>query len=203
MVYNVAVSGLTALPKQFYQALAPQKANTTPYRLLLPLRAYRSEKVTDFCVSRIFALVTSTVLDVRSAVEASEISTLVRTPFSGDVLSVLTCANQAPILFLVRKSPSNWRVSRPSTLNLNMKLAYTSLWLVESESRSFVGSEPSVITMPWCLTSSDPAWRISSTSATASFPSRQYSYSLISSSPVSSTFMQNHSSIVTSSPTTS
>lgn len=33
MVYNVAVSGLAALPKQLFQALAPQKAHTNPYRL--------------------------------------------------------------------------------------------------------------------------------------------------------------------------
>lgn len=28
MVYNVAASGLATLPRQFFQALAPQKANT-------------------------------------------------------------------------------------------------------------------------------------------------------------------------------
>lgn len=41
MVYNVAVSGLASLPKQFLQAFAPQKANTTPYRLSYCLTSFQ------------------------------------------------------------------------------------------------------------------------------------------------------------------
>lgn len=48
MVYIVAVSEFAALPKQFFQALAPQKANKTPYEFPSYLMSLQLDMFTDF-----------------------------------------------------------------------------------------------------------------------------------------------------------
>lgn len=48
MVYIVAVSEFAALPKQFFQALTPQKANQTPYKFPLYLLSLQLDMFTDF-----------------------------------------------------------------------------------------------------------------------------------------------------------
>lgn len=101
---------------------------------------------------RIFEWAINTALVVRSVVVPSVTSTW--GPTSSRVKRLLSSLSQ----------------SRLSILNSNMRLVSTSPSPVVSAFLSFAGSVPSVTTMPWCLTFSDPVWRISSTSATANSP---------------------------------
>jgi hypothetical protein len=84
-------------------------------------------------------------------------------------VEVLVTSTWVPISFLVKRSPSNSRVSKQSTPNSNMRRASTNHWLEGSASPSFAGSVLNATIMPWCSIYLVPAWRISSISATASF----------------------------------
>jgi hypothetical protein len=128
---------------------------------------------------------TSTVSDARSVVVVSETSIW------------------EPTSFRAKRLPSSLNRSRPSILSWSMRPVSTNPWLVVWASPSFVGSAPSVTTMPWSSTFSAPAWRICSTFATANSPSRPSSFWPTSSSHASNTSTPSPSSTVISSLTTS